>query len=99
MATKFTESTPGKIIIVIVAIAAVATAVFVGIKVSSGNDSPHASDAEVKADAQKQIDALKSNTTLPPDVKAEMIAHQEGLLRGGGQGARTAPPGSTSPGG
>ena len=57
-----------------------------------GSDSKSADDKDVQASAQKAIESLKNNPNIPEKQKAEMIAHEEGLMKGGNKGAATGPP-------
>jgi hypothetical protein len=97
MIAKLTDSTAGKVGVAVIAVVAVFVAVFAGIRANSG-DKP-ADPKEVKDAAQKQIDVIKSNPNLPPALRDQMIAHEQGLMQGASRGAGgSAPKGSTAGG-
>jgi hypothetical protein len=94
MLAKLSASTAGKVTIAAIAAVAVCFAVFMGIRATSG-EKP-ANPEAVKAAAQTQIDVINKEN-LPPALKAEMLARQQGLAKGGQPG--TPPPSQPHPNG
>ena len=92
MLGKLTQSPAGKAGVVVAAVVMIAVGAFVVFNVTSGGGPQVADPAEVKADAQKQIDQINNNHNLPPALKAQQLAHEQGLAAGASKGMGAAPP-------
>jgi hypothetical protein len=84
MLAKLTESTGGKIGLSAVVVVIVAFAAFIGFR-SMGDQSQTADPQAVKAAAQTQLDVIKNQKNLPPELKAQMIAQYQAQAQGGAQ--------------
>jgi len=89
MLAQLNQSKAGKGAVIGIAVLIVAAAAFVVVRSSGGSDDRHASDKDVQAAAQKQLDVIQ-NENLPPALKAQLIAHQQGLMQSHSGG--TPPP-------
>jgi uncharacterized protein (UPF0147 family) len=90
---RLTESKAGRGGVIAVATVAMLIALFVVFRSVSGDDNKMADEKEVRAAAQKQIEVLQKEN-ISPALKAEMIAHQQGLLQPSSHGPNGPPKGA-----
>ena len=95
---RTTESTAGKAAVVavtVLAVAGVSFRILTSAECGSNNNGygKQVSPQEMISGAQKSLDQLRANTTLPPSVKAAEIKHLEGEIAQAQGKSSTAPPG------
>jgi len=83
----FGETKLGKVAIVVAVIVCVGLAVFMGMNSLGGEPTRVVPAAQVKSEAQQQIDAINKMTNLTEEQKKAMIAHEQGEIdKASGQG-------------
>ena len=92
--SNITQTIGGKIGVGILVVAAIGVLVFEVMHFGSGDGSRNVPAQEVVSEAQLQIDATNKMTTLSPEQKKMMIAHEQGVINTakGSTGSRGAQP-------
>lgn len=92
MIQRISESTGGKVglgVVVLAALGVAAYAIFASSNISGGGYGKQVSVQDAAVTAQKAIDALKTNTKIPEQVKQQEIAHLQAQVDAAS--GRTAP--------